>query len=328
MRVDVHAHCYPKPYMEALRRIGVPDEGGIGTKIPAWTEAEATLDVMDALGVDIQVLSLSAPNVYFEDPELSLALAQMTNDFFSDVCKKHPDRFLVLASVPLNHMKHAVDELHRALNELGMDGVVVGTNINGRSVSEDQFLPFFEEVNALRIPVTVHPMRAIGEDLMPEEDRRLAIPPNVGFIFETTRSLAQMTFKGTFERLKNLTFVLPHSGGAIPFIYSRWDMGYAVRPSSHPLRKLLHPPSHYLRRHYYDTAQSFRPSMLRCTMELAGLEHIVFGTDAPYTTLDLRAEKTIENIENGGFAEEEKESIYYRNAMKLYPRIKNRLSHL
>lgn len=283
---------------------------------------------MDALGVDVQILSLSAPNVYFPDAELSKALAQMTNDFISETCKSHPERFLALASVPLNKMNYAIDELHRAVNELEMDGLLLGTNINQRSLSEDQFLPFFEEVNKMDKPIFLHPMRAIGEDLMPEEDARLAIPPNVGFIFETTRTVAQMTFKGTFEKYRNLTFILPHAGGAVPFIYPRWDMGYLVRPDSHPLKRLPNPPSHYLKKHYYDTAQSFHPSVLRSTVELAGLDHLLFGTDCPYTGIDVRAEKTIETVENCGFSEGEKEKIYFRNAVKLFPKLKERISTL
>lgn len=324
MKIDLHAHCYPGPYMKELKRIGVPDEGGIGTKIPAWSSSEETIEEMDELGVDIQILSLSSPNVYFQDAELSKDLAQMTNDFISDICKRHPDRFMGFGSIPLNNLTYAHDELDRVINDLGMDGIVIGTNINQRSLSEDQFLPFFEEADRINIPILLHPMRAIGEDLMPEEDRTLTVPPNVGFIFETTRTMAQMTFKGTFEKYKNLTFILSHSGGAIPFIYPRWDMGYLARPDSHPIKRLPNPPSHYLKKHYYETAQSFSPSVLRCTIELAGLDHILFGTDCPYTNIDFRAKKTIENIETSGFSNEEKEKIYFKNAIKLFPKIKGR----
>jgi predicted TIM-barrel fold metal-dependent hydrolase len=320
--IDVHAHCYPKPYVEELRKSGRGTEGGIGTEIPVWVDDDERISLLDELGIDVQVLSLSAPNVYFEDPDLSMALAQTTNDFLAEICRRHPERFLCLASVPLTNMKYAIDELHRAVNGLGMDGVVLGTNVNQRSLSEDRFLPFFEEVNRINVPIALHPLRAIGEDLMPEEDRKLAIPPNVGFIFETTRTMAQMTFKGTFEKYRNLTFILPHAGGAIPFIYPRWDMGYRVRPDSHALKKLPSTPSYYLKRHYYDTAQTFHPFVLKCTVELATIDHLLFGTDCPYTSLDIRAKETIENIQNCGFSVEETEKIDFRNALKLFPKLK------
>ena len=322
MIVDVHAHCYPKPYIEELKKIGVGDDAQVGVKIPEWSRTEERIAGMDLLAIDIQVLSLSAPNVYFQDAELSKALAQMTNDFLSDICKKHPDRFLCLANIPLNNdLKYAFDELDRAINDLEMDGIALGTNINQRPLSDDQFLPFFEEVDKRKIPIHLHPMRAVGEDLMPAEDRKLAIPVNVGFIFETTRTIAQMTFKGIFEKYKNLTFILSHSGGAIPFICPRWDSAYFSYPHSHPLKRLPHPPSHYVRKHYYDTALSYFPSSMRCTTDFAGVDHILFGTDFPYT-INNRAKETIENIEEYGFSTEEKAKIFFQNAITLFPRLK------
>ena len=242
----------------------------------------------------------------------------MTNDFIADVCKKHPDRFLGLASVPLNNMKDALDELKRAVDELNLGGLAIGTNMDKRSLAEDRFLPFIEEINRRKFPVALHPMKAIGDEHFTKEDIGLAIPSNVGFIFETTRTIAQMVFKGIFEKYKNLVFILPHSGGSIPFLYPRWDLFYRSRPDSHPLKKLPNPPSHYLKKLYYDTALSYFPSSLKCTAALAGADHVLFGTDCPYTN-DGRSQETIEGIENSGFSSDEKEKIYYKNAVKLFP---------
>lgn len=323
MRIDVHAHCYPKRYMEELKKFGLSEEGGVGVGIPAWEDAAERIAAMDALGIDMQVLTLSAPGIYFDDPGLSRALAQMTNDFIAEVAHKHPDRFLSLASVPLNDKDKGVSEMERAIDHLGMDGVVVGTNVNQRSLSDDSFLPFFEEVNRGAVPVALHPLRAIGQDMWPAEDVGLAVPTNVGFIFETTRTMAQLTFKGIFERYPNVTFILPHSGGAVPFIYPRWDIFTRSRPAGHALKKLPHLPSHYLKRHYYDTALAYHPSMLRCTLDLAGIDHLVLGTDFPYTN-DFRGKETIESIEAYGFSDEEKRKVYAENVMALFPKLRHR----
>lgn len=324
MIVDVHTHCYPKPYLNELRKMGKGDKGGIGIKIPEWSSDEDRIEAMDVLGVGVHVLGLSAPNVYFKDPELSKDLAQMTNDFISDICKRHPDRFLGLASVPLNNLNYAMNELNRAIDERQLDGVTIGTNIDKKSLAEDQFLPFLDEIDRRNLPVALHPMKAIGDEYFQEEDIRLTIPSNVGFIFETTRTIAQLIFKGTLERLGNLTFILPHSGGAIPFLYPRWDMSYRSRPDSHPLKKIPNPPSYYLQRFYYDTALSYYHSSLRCTADLAAPDHMVFGTDFPYTN-DFRAKETIEKIETYGFSGEEKEKIYHKNAIKLFPKLKDNI---
>ena len=320
MRIDVHAHCYPTPYMRELYKMGVGDEGWVGVKIDAWEGSEARIAKMDQLGVDIQVLGLSDPNVYFPDAGLSNTLAQITNDFIADVARQHPQRFVALASIPLTDLDHAMAELARAIDTLKMDGIVLGTNVNQRPLSDDLYLPFFEEVDRRKIPVVLHPIRSIAESVMPEEDLPLGIAAQVGFLFETTRVIAQMTFKGTFEKLQNLTFVLPHSGGAIPFICPRWDIFYRSRPEGHRLKRLPQPPTYYLKRHYYDTALSYAHSSLQCTLALAGVDHVCFGTDHPFTA-DFRAQETIERIEAYGFTAEEKEKIYFTNAKRLFPRL-------
>jgi predicted TIM-barrel fold metal-dependent hydrolase len=321
VKIDVHAACYPKPYLDELKKIGIGGEGGIGVDIPAWTTSEERIADLDRLGIDVQVLGLSAPNVYVPDAGLSRELAVMTNDFIAGICKKHPRRFLGLASVPLNNLDYAVSELHRALDVLKMDGIFLGTNVNQISLSDDRFLPFFEEANKRNVPMALHPMRAIGQDLLPPEDIALQVPSCVGFLFETTRVVAEMTFKGTFEKYQNLTFILSHLGGATPFLYPRWEWNYRVRPDSHPLKRVPHPPSHYLKRHYYDTALSYAGSALRCTIELAGIDRLVFGTDLPYTR-DIRLDGMIANIETYGFSSEEKEKVYFKNAINLFPKLK------
>jgi 6-methylsalicylate decarboxylase len=319
MKVDVHAHCYPPDYVKELDKLGIGGEGGVGVEVPVWKSAEERIAQMDDLGVGIQILNLSAPNVYFADRALSKAMARSTNDFLAEIVRERPDRFHAAGSVPLGNLDDALEELARLAEELELAGVMLGTNIAGRPLSDDFFLPFFEEVDRRKMPVVLHPIRSAIEDLMPKEDVSLGLPTSVGFLFETTRTMAQMTYKGTFERFPHLTFVLPHSGGAIPFLAPRWDIFYRSRPDGHPLRALPHPPSHYLRRHYYDTALSYAHSSLRCTLELAGVDHLVFGTDFPYTN-DFRAKETIKSIgEYADFGEEEREKVFFGNAARVFP---------
>ena len=324
MKVDVHAHCYPQFYIDELARIGIDKGGGVGVPIPLWGGAQQRIAEMDGFGVDMEVLALSAPNVYFQDRVLSRSLAERTNDFIANVAEESPKRFLSLASIPLTDLDDALEELARALDTLKMDGIVLGTNVNNVPLSDDRFLPFFEEVNRRKTPVVLHPQKSLVEKLMPEEDEGLGIPSSVGFLFETTRTMAQMTFKGTFERLPDLTFVLPHSGGAIPFLCPRWDIFYRSRPKGHRLKQLSYPPSHYLKRHYYDTALSYAHSSLRCTLDFAGADHVVLGTDHPYTN-DFRGKETVESIEMFDLSSEEKEKIFSGNAARLFPKLRARV---
>jgi len=321
MKVDLHAHCYPKPYMDELKKIGFGNKAASGLTLPQWTSVNDRLENMDALGIDVQIMGVSFPNVYFPDAETSKRLARISNDYIAELCERHPDRFMGLASIPLNIMDDALGELDRTMNDLNMDGVILGTNINGRSLGEAAFLPLFEEIDRRRIPVVLHPLKPPGEESMPEEFLKLGIPNSVGFVYETTKVMAQMVFRGTFEELQNLTFVLPHSGGTIPFVVTRWDIQYGSRPESHPLRRLSHPPSHYLKRHYYDSALSYYKSSIRCTLDLVGIDHFVLGTDVPFSER-ARIRETIQGIEDYGFSEEEKEKIYFENAAKLFPKLR------
>lgn len=327
MKIDLHAHCYPKLYVDEIVKFGIGADGGVGTKIQAWESAEARIAQMDDLGVNVQVLNLSAPNVYFTDEIFSIKMAQMTNDFLADICRKHPHRFLCLAAVPLTNLDHAMAELARVADVLHMDGVMLGTNINGRPLSDDSFLPFFEEISRRRLPVVLHPTKSASENRMPEEDIPLGLATTVGFLFETTRTVARMVFKGIFEKLPDLTFILPHSGGTIPFLCPRWDIFYQSRAEEHVLKRTIpKPPSYYLKRHYYDTALSYAHSTLRCTLDLAGIDHLVFGTDHPYSH-KFRAQATIESLEQYCFTAEDRERVFSGNAIRLFPKL-NLLSTL
>ncbi len=324
MRIDVHAHCYPDFYVRELSKFAQWKEGGIGVEIAEWPGTEEMIADMDEFGVDVQVLSLSAPNVYFSDDGLSNGLAQRTNDFLADIAEKYPDRFLSLAAIPLTNLDYAMAELARAIDKLKMSGVMLGTNINGVPLSDNRFLPFFEEVNRKKIPVVLHPIKSAIESMMPESDVPLGLANGVGFLFETTRTFARFVLNGTFEKFPDLTFILPHSGGAIPFCAPRWDMFYGTRPETHLLKKTIsHPPTYYLKRHYYDTALAYTHATLRCTLDLAGVDHLVFGTDYPYTAHDFRSKDNIKCIESYGFTADEKEKVFFQNALILFPKLKS-----
>src|SRR3990167_4871856 len=126
MKIDVHAHFYPREYVKEIEILtselvrngswrGPMAEAG-SFSAERLKSAEETIAEMDAGGIDVEVLSLSIPNVYFEDKAKSLYLAQMSNDSYAEVCRKHPDRFMALASIPMEFPELAVDELRRAIN--------------------------------------------------------------------------------------------------------------------------------------------------------------------------------------------------------------------
>lgn len=290
--------------MEELGKIGIESIIGIPLSKVKWDSVEKRIKEQDENRIDMEVLGVAGPNVYFKDKELSRALAQITNDELSEICKKYPNRFGSLASIPLVDMKYAIEELNRVVDKLRIDGIIVGTEINGKPLESEGFHPFFEEINRKKVPIFLHPMQPRGYEFMKDYQTSSII----GLPFETTLTATKMVLSGLFEKYKNIQMVLPHLGGAIPFLHARIDLSFqtyeAARKGLGEIGKL---PSDYLKKLYYDTTTS-HPSGLLCTYQLVGAEHILFGTDFPFTR-GFRIPLSIELIEKSNLTEEEKENF-------------------
>ena len=286
-KIDTHCHLYPQDYWKELLNISERNSLPVDVqriltyyaKKGVLITPEESAEVASKAGIETQLLALSIPNVYMNDATMSRDLAQMANDAYAGIRQKFPGKFLVLASVPLNFPDLAIAELERAIGKLKMNGVVLGTNIAGKPLSSPEFFPFYERVNELRVPIVIHPMSPPRTD----DDDEFFVTPLVGYLFETTAAVARMVFAGIFERFPNIPLILPHLGGAIPYIQGRLDSGYRNHP---PCRKnISKPPSHYFKDFYYDSV-SFNVAALRCALEVAGPEHLVFGTDFPFQPLE------------------------------------------
>jgi len=310
MRIDVHSHFYPQEYVETIRKFDSEKGAKItGINFPLWKSAEERIELMDKFGIDAEILSLSAPNVYFEDDQLSLELAQMTNEFGAELSRKYPDRFVGMASVPMLNMNDAVTELHRAVEQLGLKGVVVGSNINGKRPDDPEFEPLFAEIERLGQPIFIHPMSPVDG---PRSDEYM-LTPLLYLPFETTICVTRLIFAGIFERYRKLLVILPHLGGTIPFLFTRIDLGFKSYKECRAKASRL--PSEYLKEFYYETAISFGRPTLLCTADLVGMEHIMFGTDYPF---QRQLNLPISAVEELNIESELKDRIFAGNARALF----------
>lgn len=318
MKVDVHAHLYPREYLKELDGLGsdspadrawrrIVTEKVAGT--PTMWSVEERLVEMDAVGIDVQVLSLSVPNVYFEDAAKSLYLAQMANDIFADICRKYPDRFIALASVPLNDVHVAIQELRRAVDRLGLRGLALGGNIRGKPLNSEEFLPLYEEVDRRNLAIFIHPMIPVGIEMLDQFD----MAANTGFLFDTTSAIVGMVFRGIFEANRNIKMILPHLGAVIPFTIGRIDGSFHTRPECR--RYITSPPSHYFKRFYYDTVNYHLPA-LKCGVETFGADHLVFGSDYPFALGSVS--RGIAAVRSLGLSEDEEEMVFGRRALDLF----------
>jgi aminocarboxymuconate-semialdehyde decarboxylase len=324
MRIDFHNHFYPPGYLEKLEQWGhryefVPDrKRGItivkqkGARFlaitPQHVSVEKRMEDMDRIGTDIQVLTLTSPSVYFSTRKRNLYLAQMSNDFFADLCRKYPRRFVAFGTVPLCHPEDAIKELHRMVKELGMKGVVLGSNINGKHLHSKEFWPFYREVNKLHLPIFIHPMVPAH----PEPFAEFVLVPLVGFCMDTTVSVAKMVFSGLFEKYPDLTMILPHLGGVLPFLFERIDAGYYNYVECQP--HITKRPSEYLKKFYYDTVSFYEPALM-CTYGAVGADHMVMGSDYPHVIGDIT--RSISSILELNISPEEKEKILGENGKRI-----------
>jgi aminocarboxymuconate-semialdehyde decarboxylase len=317
LKIDIHNHIYPENYWKALVKISERVTFAIDARrILSYysgkgilVKPEETIGAMEKMGIGIQVLSLSVPNVYVPDPAMSLDLAQMANDAYVEIRERFPGKFYVLASVPLHFPDLAIKELDRTIGRLGMNGIVLGSNIAGRALSSPEFFPFYERANELKAPIFIHPMSPPHM----EEDDEFFTAPLVHYVFESTLAATKMVFAGVFERFREMHLILPHLGGAIPYIQGRIDRGYRNHPSCR--KNISRLPSEYFKQFYYDLLSLNVPA-LRCALEIMGPGHLVFGTDYPFWPLE-NIPLVNQGLEELGLSTEAREAIDRKNVLKI-----------
>ena len=210
MKIDIHAHIVDRRYVEELIDVlqlkaepGLPGQTLLRRdgKTYAWHrdgmfDIDARLRDMDAKGIDLRVVSLSAPNVYPWPIPTQIDVARRINDATARLVRAHPDRFAGFASLPLTDPEASLAEIDRAIGELGMVGLTIGSNVNGVAMNDRSFEPVWARINELRLPVFEHPVFPANTADMQEFE----LPLRVGFVFDTTLALARMIYGGVFER--------------------------------------------------------------------------------------------------------------------------------
>jgi aminocarboxymuconate-semialdehyde decarboxylase len=295
--VDVHAHYFPESFLRLIERDGAGRAAGVdrsdrrgpvlrigavrvGPLTAGFRDLEARVAAMDRQGVDVQALSLTHPMVYWAGAALGGALARAMNDALAEAHARFPRRLVGLATLPLQDPPAAVAELDRAAALPGIRGVYLGTNVNGRDLSDAAFLPVWQRIAEHALPVFLHPLDVIGADRL----RPFYLDYLLGNCFDTAVAAAHLVFGGVLDRFPRLTVCLAHGGGALPYLIGRLDRGWRVRPE---LRALRRAPSAYLRRFTYDTITHAAPA-LRYLVGLVGADRVLMGSDYCFPLGDER----------------------------------------
>lgn len=308
-RIDVHHHLIPPAFARTMDRKGIHEVAG--APLPNWTP-EASLSVMDAIGTQTTLLSLSAPGVYLGDLQEACDLARQCNTYAAEVKQKYSGRFGFFAVLPMPFTDQSCREAAYALDTLNADGVVLLGSTEGIFLGDARLDELMNELNRRKTIVFVHPnLHKTSQEL------GLSMP---GFLMEflcdTTRAALNLILSGTQERYPDIRWILAHAGGFLPYIAWRASLANFMPEFSDKAPQGI---LHYIRRFYFDTALSPSPYAMSALNELVGEKQILFGSDFPFApslASSLQA-KMLDSLEFWNCAQHYQ--INRGNAIALFP---------
>jgi aminocarboxymuconate-semialdehyde decarboxylase len=320
--IDFHNHFYPPDYLDAIRkgpsnvRVTIDSEGNpllhypgdYNIAVPGHRDIDYRTAVLDRLGIDMQVITLTTPGTHIEQPARAAVLARVVNDAFARIIAERGSRFRALATLPLNDPAASVLEFDRAMGQLGLPGAMLFSNVNGVALADERYWPLYERASEKKAVLYIHPVHPVGVEAMTD----YWLMPLVGFLTDTTLAAAKLVFGGVARRFPGIRWVLAHLGGAIPYLAERLDRGYEAFKECR--RNIDQPPSEYLRKFYYDSV-NFDPAALSLAIDFAGVEHILAGSDYPHQIGSL--EKMLASIGALGLRQEDQAKILGENTRGL-----------
>lgn len=324
-KIDIHTHIMPENIPNWFEKFGYGEFIRLehhkpccakmikGDKVfreieeNCW-DPHARMKEMDTTEVTVQVLS-TIPVLfnYFAKPEHGYETSRFFNDHIAQCVADNPNRFIGLGTVPMQDIYLSIREMERCVTELKMPGLEIGSNINGRNLSDPYFDPFWKAAEELGCCLFIHPWEMMGEKDM----TKYWLPWLVGMPAETARAISSMIFGGVFERFPNLRVSFAHGGGSFPFTIGRIEHGFDVRPDLVAIDNNVN-PRNYLGKFWID-ALVHDPKALKYIVDVMGDTKVCMGSDYPFPLGEHHPGKLIESMED--FSATVTEQLLYKNAM-------------
>lgn len=323
MKIDIHTHIMPDKMPNWTQKFGYGEFIHLeernckacmmkGDKLFRQVDKN-TFDAVTrkeechATNVTMQVLS-TIPVLfnYWAKPADALETSRFFNDHIAETVNAHPDCFIGIGTVPLQDVDLAIREMERCMKELKMPGLEIGTNVNGKNLSDPEFFPFYEAAEKLGCALFIHPWEMMGE----KEMGKYWLPWLVGMPAETTRAICSLIFGGVFERFPKLRIAFAHGGGSFAYTIGRIEHGFLVRPDLVQVDSKVN-PRNYLGNFWVDSLVHDIHAF-GFLMDMVGEDKICLGSDYPFPLGEHRPGELIESLK---LANEIEEKLLYKNAL-------------
>ena len=299
------------PYLDITLK--VVDEDQRPAFVRLLEDSDTRIQAMDEAGIDLFVLSQTSPGVQAEsDAAVAVERARACNDYLQSQIEEHPTRYRGFAHLPLQDVQAACDELTRCVKDLGFVGAMINGNSDGHYLDEQQFMPFWEHVAELDVPVYIHPADPVEQPYV-LRDYPVMQGALWGWSVDNSCHFLRLLFSGLFDRLPTLQIILGHMGETLPYFAWRIDSRYDVTKSSYtPV--LEKKPSEYFRSNLIITTTGLcQDSSLQCAIAEMGEDRVLFSVDYPYEDTDFCAQW----IETTPLTDAQREKICHGNAERV-----------
>ena len=329
MIIDVHAHYIPASFIDVgtinpetqtyTIQVTRPGSGEVlysSESVPRGYDAEQIFSIdrrlrdMREQRVDMHVLSVP-PFAFFYHMEAarSVAICRLVNEAFAQTVASDPVHFIGNATLPMQAPEDAARELERAVQELELRGVEIGTNIDGMNLDDKSLAPFYAKVQELDVPVFIHSVSVLGAERLGSYH----LGNLIGNPTEDALAAASLIFGGVLKEFPRLRFYIAHGGGSCPFLRGRWEHGWRVRPEAK--LHIQRPPSQYFSKLMFDTLTHHGPA-LNYLVETVGPQRVMLGTDYPFDMSDTDPLKAVASLPHA--SDSQKEMICGGNAAALF----------
>jgi aminocarboxymuconate-semialdehyde decarboxylase len=293
------------PTMSEEDRKGVREREAV--LVARMSDVTERIAHMDAMGVDMQVLSSSLvqQSTYWAEPKESLRLERMFNDRMAAVVAANPKRLIGLGGLPLAAPALAVAELTRCMRDLGLAGVGISTTARDVELGAAALRPFWEKAEELGAVIYIHPAGNTGARF-----EKWYLWNSIGQAFEEAMAIASLMYEGILDAFPRLKICISHGGGYMPYYMGRIARNYVEKPATRVNMKKS--PAEYLRMLYYDSCV-YETEVLEALVKRVGADRVVLGSDYP-----VGEPKPVEFVESCALAMDEKKRIVEVNAAKLF----------